>query len=51
MGGTESKDQDVEYNTLKDQVKEWDGGDAEKNKHIADFHQSIAERSRHTDAS
>ena len=38
MGSSESKEIDVEYNTLKDQVKEWDGNDEEKKRHIADFH-------------
>ena len=45
MGSSESKEVDVEYNTLKDHVREWDGNDEEKNRHIADFHESIAKRS------
>ena len=34
MGGKSSKNQDVEYNMLPSYVKEWEGQDADKQKHI-----------------
>ena len=45
MGGTSSKNQDVEYNMLPSYVKEWEGQDADKQERIQDFHKSIKNRS------
>ena len=45
MGGKSSKNQDVEYNMLPSYVKEWEGQDADKQKHIEEFHRSIIKRS------
>ena len=45
MGGSESKEQEVEYNLLKFQVEEWDRTDATQMKQIESFHRSIAKRS------
>ena len=45
MGGSESKEQEVEYNLLKFQVEEWDGNDETQMKQIESFHRSIAKRS------
>lgn len=45
MGSSESKEEEVEYNLLKDQVQEWDEADAVQMQQIESFHRSIAIRS------
>ena len=45
MGGSESKEEEVEYNHLKEQVQQWDEADAVQMLQIESFHRSIAVRS------
>ena len=47
MGGSESKEVEVEYNHLKEQVQEWEEADATQMLQIESFHRSIAMRSSH----
>ena len=48
MGGIESQEQEeVEYNHLQDQVKEWDGEvDSSQMQQIESFHKTIINRSQ-----